>query len=139
MLLRYTDMVFILKLHLKKFSKREPESIKMCCINIQLTIKPWIFKTNIRMILLCMTVIQYQNKTLYNKIFFCTNLTDLLVFSRIHRTQLKFSNRNQAVQYITVSKYNTINDFGILQTARYSFIQSLYGSEIHSVHSLYFE
>ena len=34
----------------------------------------------------------YQNKMLYNNIFFGTNFTDLLIFSCIQRTHPKFNN-----------------------------------------------
>ena len=57
---------------------------KMCCINIHLTIKHRLHNYAF--------VTHYQNETLYKRVFFSgTNLTDLLMYSRIFRTHPKFN------------------------------------------------
>ena len=61
------------------FSESETESIKMCCINIQLNIDLPSLNKYSTFKLLYMTVTHYQNKMLYNKLVFSTNYTDLLM------------------------------------------------------------
>ena len=59
-----------INLYLTKFSERESESIKMCCINIYLIGNPFTFNKYFTCKLLYMIVSHYQSKTLYNKVFF---------------------------------------------------------------------
>ena len=75
-----------IKLYLTKFSKRKSKSIKMCCTNIYLTVDPLKFEKYCICSLLYMLVTHYQNKMLYNRVFFGANFTDLLMFSCKHRT-----------------------------------------------------
>ena len=51
-----------------------------------------------------MTITRYQNKTLYNKVFYFekkNTVTDMLMFSGIPRTKYKANNANKVVQYDT--------------------------------------
>ena len=53
-----------------------------------------------------MIIIYYQNKTLYNKVFFGTYFTEMLMFSHIERTRLKFNNANKIRQFNMI--FNTM-------------------------------
>ena len=44
-----------------------------------------------------MIVTHDQNKTLYNKVSFGTNITDKINISHIHRPHLNFKNTNKVV------------------------------------------
>ena len=67
----------------------------MCCINIHLTINPPTFNKYCIFKLLYM-IVTYQNKALYNKVYFGTSFTNLLMFSCIHvpSTHPKFNHEN---------------------------------------------
>ena len=101
-------------------SERESKSMKMCGINIHLTIHPFTFNKYFISKLLYMIVINYQNKTLYNKVLFDTYLMALVMFSRIHRTNPMFNNKNKVDWYDT--KHTVISYFAIYQSVRYSCI-----------------
>ena len=66
----------------------------MFCINIRLTINPFTFNTDCICKLLYMIVTRYKNKTLYNRVFFSTKFTVLMMFSCIHRAHPKSNNEN---------------------------------------------
>ena len=101
----------VYKVYLTKLSNMISVSVKMCSINIHLTINtPTFIKYCINK-LLYKTVTHYQNKTLYNKVFFGTNFMHLQMFLHIHITHPKFYNINQVIQYDTSG--NSINNFVI--------------------------
>ena len=58
----------------------------MCCINTHLTFNQLTLRKYCIHNLLYMNVTQYQNKTLYNKVFFSTDFKNLLKISPRHRT-----------------------------------------------------
>ena len=61
-------------------------------INIHLNDNPFTFNTDCISKLFYMIVTQYQNKMLYNRVFFITNLMNLLKIPCIHRTYPNFNN-----------------------------------------------
>ena len=67
----------------------------MCYINIQLTIYLFTVNKYCICILLDITITHYQNKTLYNKVFFGTNFMDSLMFLGMHRTSPKLNYANK--------------------------------------------
>ena len=64
-------------------------------MNIHLTID--LFTFNYMCNVLYTTITHYQNKTLYNKVFFGTIFTDLMMFSRKYRTQAMLNNAKYVV------------------------------------------
>ena len=74
-----------------KFCERKSKSKEMCCINSsfdQLIINPTTFNKYCKCKLLYMIVTHYQNKMLYNKLFFNAKVMALLMFLHIHGTHL---------------------------------------------------
>ena len=60
------------------FLESEQESMKVCCINIHLTINPF---TLIEVLHLLIIVHDSYTLSEKNEVFFITNFTDLLMFS----------------------------------------------------------
>ena len=63
-------------------------------MNINLSVNAFTFNTDCICKLLYIIFTHYQNKTLYNGVFFSTHFMILLIFSDIHRTHPKFNNEN---------------------------------------------
>ena len=63
--------------------------MKMCCINIHLTVNHLTFQQILHCNLLYTVDRYYLNKKLNSKVFPCTNFTDWLMSSRIHSLKLK--------------------------------------------------
>ena len=78
-----------------KIFRKQSENIKICCIDTNI-----ISITNHKYYLCKLfykIVTHFYNKTLYNKVFFGTNLTDLLMYSRTYRTHPKFNHAKKVV------------------------------------------
>ena len=81
-----------------------------------------------------MIVTHYQNKTLYNKVFFGINVLVMSMFPRIQRTNPKLNNDNKVVQYDT--KYTAIKYFANSRRsdiALYTLIDKLTGKRLNDL------
>ena len=69
----------------------------MYCINIHLNIDLFTFHKHCICKLLYMIGTHYNNKMLFQKLFFCTIFMDLLIYSSVHKTHPKFTDANKVV------------------------------------------
>ena len=110
-----------IKLSLTNFQKINHKLQKICFINIHLTVKLSTFNKY------CIFIIHddntvYQNKMLYNKIFFGTNFMGLLKISCIYRTNQKFNNKFRQFSMIFNNTSNCFVIFGQSDIALYTLI-----------------